>query len=48
VKPQIIDGQTLEVDTETGATDSAAGIVSAVESALKKALKSKEEKGGEK
>lgn len=41
VRPQIIDGQTLEVeiDTETGATESAAGIISAVESALKKGLK---------
>ena len=48
VKPQIIEGQTLEVDTQTGATESAAAIVSAVESALKKAQKSKDEKGGEK
>ena len=41
VRPQIIDGQTLEVeiDTETGATESAAGIIGAVESALKKGLK---------
>ena len=41
VRPQIIDGQTLEIeiDTETGATESAAGIISAVKSALKKGLK---------
>lgn len=35
---QIIDGQTLEIDTKTGATESSAGIVGAVTDALTRAL----------
>lgn len=38
IPPQIIDEQTLEVDTKTGATESSAGIVDAVLDALTRAL----------
>lgn len=47
VPPQIIDGQTLEVDTKTGATESGAGIADAVRDALQKALEKEDDEGGE-
>lgn len=47
IPPQIIDGQTLAVDTKTGATESSAGIVSAVKDALTKALDLEDGEGGE-
>lgn len=43
IPQQIIDSQTLDVDTKTGATGSSAGIVSAVREALLKALSEEEE-----
>lgn len=48
IPPQIIEGQTLDVDTKTGATESSAAIVSAVREALLKALSEEEDsEGGE-
>jgi RnfABCDGE-type electron transport complex G subunit len=47
ISPQIIDGQTLEVDTKTGATESSIGIVDAVKDALTKALNAEDVESGE-
>ena len=47
LSPQIIDGQTLEVDTKTGATESSIGIVDAVKDALTKALNAEDVESGE-
>lgn len=47
IPPQIIDGQTVKVDTKTGATESSAAIVSAVQDALTKALNAEDGEGGE-
>ncbi len=38
IPPQIIDQQTLDVDTKTGATESSEGLVEAVLDALTRAL----------
>lgn len=47
VPPQIIDEQTLEVDTKTGATESSAGIIEAVLDALTRALNPEGGESGE-
>ena len=47
VPPRIIDEQTLEVDTKTGATESSAGIVEAVLDALTQALNPEGGESGE-
>ena len=47
IPPQIIDQQTLEVDTKTGATESSAGIVGAVLDALTQALNPEGGESGE-
>jgi len=43
---RFIDGQTLEVDTKTGATESSIGIVDAVKDALTKALNAEDVESG--
>lgn len=48
VSPQIIESQSLKVDTRTGATGSGAGIVSAVKDALIRAAGGEDAEGGEK
>ncbi len=47
IPTQIIDGQTMDVDTKTGATESSAGIVEAVLAALTQALNPEGGESGE-
>ena len=47
IPTQIIDGQTMDVDTKTGATESSAGIVEAVLAALTRALNPEGGESGE-